>query len=225
MRTTKGYHALMLVFLTHSALELYLDITGQQPGEIEPAHRARDSARLIAEVFDSEDRDGKLFEFLYARLEDRLQRKLTACREKKCCNVGVLSSALRHIFVHGHLTANANRMKPERINRARHRILRDRAGILQTTAQSTFEPTLGNPAILFKNSGWPILTWSVDQRNEKPSWALGGSRRLGWLYSPLLSFVVTRPQEDEDEPARPSRLLRHYVPGRDCDSCRLANVS
>jgi len=126
----------MLVFLTHSALELYLDITGQQPGEIEPAHRARDSARLIAEVFDSEDRDGKLFEFLYARLEDRLQRKLTACREKKCCNVGVLSSALRHIFVHGHLTANANRMKPERINRARHRILRDRAGILQTTAQS-----------------------------------------------------------------------------------------
>jgi hypothetical protein len=77
-------------------------------------------------------------------------------------------------------------------NRARHRILRDRAGILQTTAQSTFEPTLGNPAILFKNSGWPILTWSVDQRNEKPELALGGSRRLGWLYSPLLSFVVTK---------------------------------
>jgi len=117
-RTTKGYDALMLVFLTHSALELYLRITRLKPVEIELAHQSRQSARLIAEVFDSDDRGGKLFDFLIARLDDpRLKGKLTACREKKCCNVHVLSSAIRHIFVHGHLTASPHHVRPERVHR------------------------------------------------------------------------------------------------------------
>jgi hypothetical protein len=115
--TTKGYDALMLVFLTHSALEQYLQITGQKLGDIESAHAGRGSARLMAQVFDSDDKDGKLFGFLLPRLNKHLQCRLTDCREKKCCNVGVISSAIRHIFVHGHLTGNPHHMKPERLYR------------------------------------------------------------------------------------------------------------
>jgi len=116
-RTTKGYDALMLMFLTHSALEQYLQITGQRPGDIESAHKARYSEKLIAEIFDSDDRHGKLFDFLFPRLNKHLQVKLKECREKKCCNVWVVSGAIRHIFAHGHLTANPHRMKPERVYR------------------------------------------------------------------------------------------------------------
>jgi hypothetical protein len=116
-RTTKGYDALILVFLTHSALEQYLQLTGQKLGDIEPAHRKRQAAQLIAEIFDSDDRKGKLFDFLLPRLNKHLQGKLTDCRDKKCCNMGVVSGAIRHIFAHGHLTANPNRMRSEGVYR------------------------------------------------------------------------------------------------------------
>jgi hypothetical protein len=104
--------------LAHSALELYLRITGQEFGAIESAHKARQSERLIADIFETHDRDGKLFDFLIAHLDNKdLRRDLTKCRDKTCCNVGIISKAIRHIFVHGHLTANPNRMKPERVHR------------------------------------------------------------------------------------------------------------
>lgn len=116
-RTTRGYDALMLAFLTHSALEVYLEITGQKLGDLEKAHIARRSDTLLAEVFDVDDHNGHLFDFLYARVNKSLQPKLAACRDKKCFNVGIVSSAIRHIFAHGHLTANPNRMTPERVYR------------------------------------------------------------------------------------------------------------
>ena len=75
-RTTRGYDALILAFLTHSALELYLQIMGQNLSEIEVAHKDRGSDLLIAEVFDSDDRHGHLFNFLYARLNKHLKIKL-----------------------------------------------------------------------------------------------------------------------------------------------------
>ncbi len=116
-KTAKGYDALVLVFLTHSALEQFLEVTGQKLADIELAHRARRSDELVAEIFDADDRQGKLFDFLHARLNKKLQAKLVECKQKKCCNVGIVSSAIRHIFVHGELTANPTRMKPKRIYR------------------------------------------------------------------------------------------------------------
>ena len=57
----------------HSALEQYLQITGQKPADIELANKARQSDRLIAEILDSDDRDPKLFDFLHRRLNKHLQ--------------------------------------------------------------------------------------------------------------------------------------------------------
>jgi hypothetical protein len=113
-RTTRGYDAFMKVFLTHSALEQYLTVTGQELKDIEAVHKSYLSADLIAEFFDS-DRDGKLFEFLHRRLNRHLQERLTACKEKRCFNVGVISASIRHIFAHGHLAANANGINPDRV--------------------------------------------------------------------------------------------------------------
>jgi len=121
-KTRKGYDGLTLVFLTHSALELYFDVSGQKLWQIEAAHKTRQAEQLLAEIFESDDRNGNLFTFLQARLNKPLQGKLAECRDKKCCNVGVVSSALRHIFVHGHLTANPNGMKPERVHRICHKV-------------------------------------------------------------------------------------------------------
>jgi hypothetical protein len=116
-RTTKGYDAFMLVFLTHSALEQYLDMTDQALDDIEPAHRARGAEKLLAEFFEA-DRGGKLVEFLHKKLDNkRLREKLIECRERRCCNVGVISAAIRHIFVHGYLAANSNKINPAHVFR------------------------------------------------------------------------------------------------------------
>ena len=116
-RTSKGYDALMLVFLTHSALERYLPIIGLKTVDnIEPALDATHSAKVVAEIFDY-DKDGKFFNFLHPRLNKRLKTKLSECRDGKCGNVGVVSESIRHIFAHGHLAPNANDMKPELVCR------------------------------------------------------------------------------------------------------------
>src|SRR5689334_9288493 len=61
-RTAKGYSGLMLAFLTHSVLEQYVQLTRQRIGDLESAQAARQSARVVEEVFN-EDKDGKLFDF------------------------------------------------------------------------------------------------------------------------------------------------------------------
>ena len=116
-RTRKGYEALMLVFLTHSALEQYLRLTKQEIEHLESLHRSRGSEQLLADIFDSEDPKGKLFDFLHARLKHKVKQDLTACGDRKSCNVAFVSAAIRHIFAHGYLTANPNEMKPEPVQR------------------------------------------------------------------------------------------------------------
>jgi hypothetical protein len=113
-KATKGYEAFLLVFLTHSALELYLKLTGQALDQLESVHVARGSVDLIAEFFDK-DKDGRLFKFLHKWLDSNFRKKLTACRENRCHNVGIVSAAIRHIFAHGYLTANANGINPEHV--------------------------------------------------------------------------------------------------------------
>jgi hypothetical protein len=112
----RGYDALVRAFLTHSVLEQYLQVTGQKMAQIEAAHVLRQSDRVMARVFN-DDEDGKLFAFLHARVNSQLQHQLTRCRDQECLNMGIVSSAIRHIFVHGFLTANTNEVKPQRVIR------------------------------------------------------------------------------------------------------------
>jgi hypothetical protein len=113
-RTLKGYSALFQVFLTHSALERYLTIIDVKEDRLEPLLRPYNPDKTIKEFF-SHDKKGKFFDFLHKRVNQKLQKQLTACRDGTCCNVGYLSASVRHIFAHGHLTANSYGMNPNHI--------------------------------------------------------------------------------------------------------------
>jgi hypothetical protein len=123
-KTAKGYDAFTLIFLTHSAPEQYLHITGRALGDIEGAHKVLQSEQVIAGFFEL-DKDGKLFEFLQKRLlHKQLQKRFAECRAGRCHNVGVISAVIRHIFVHGHLAANSNEIKPGKVYQACQQVSR-----------------------------------------------------------------------------------------------------
>ena len=72
----------------------------------------------VVKVFFDLDKDGKLFQFLHERLHGRMPEKLTKCRDGESANVGLLSAAIRHIFVHGHLASRSNGVSPARLSKA-----------------------------------------------------------------------------------------------------------
>lgn len=116
-RTLIGYYAFFRVFLTHSALELYRPIVGLAEGGMADALLPYKPHEPVKRFF-ALDRSGRLFDFLHARLKPKLQTNLAACRDGTCCDVACISSAVRHIFAHGHLSANANDIEPRRVARA-----------------------------------------------------------------------------------------------------------
>jgi hypothetical protein len=111
--TVLGYNAFFQVFLTHSALERYLDLIGLKLDTLEDLFRPRGAGEVVAAFFES-DHGGRLFRFLHERVNDRLKVKLSACRDGGSCNVGQISASVRHIFAHGHLTAQSNGVNPRR---------------------------------------------------------------------------------------------------------------
>ena len=113
-RTLKGYNALFQVFLTHSALERYMSIIDVSEDNLEPLLQPYNPVKAIEDFF-GHDQKGKLFDFLHKRVNPRLKARLTACREGRCCNVASLSASVRHIFAHGHLTANSYGINPNHV--------------------------------------------------------------------------------------------------------------
>ena len=113
--TALGYNALFQMLLTHSALECFLKLNGlNSVGQLEDMLKPYKPEQVI-ETFIEKDRGGRLFTFLHKRIEERLKPKLEACRNGTSTNVGYISASIRHIFAHGHLTANANRINPRNV--------------------------------------------------------------------------------------------------------------
>lgn len=115
--TTLGYNAFFQVFLTHSALERYLALIDTKVEDMEAVLSPYGPEEVVREFFRL-DSNGRLFDFLHARVKQRLKGHLTACRDGTSSNVGTISASIRHIFAHGHLTANANDQDPRRCYRA-----------------------------------------------------------------------------------------------------------
>jgi hypothetical protein len=114
-KTLKGYNAFFQVFLTHSALERYLNLIGATTDHLEPLLQPYEPKETIKEFFGY-DKKGRLFDFLHERLDkERARNRLKACREGTCCNVAHVSAAVRHIFAHGHLTAHAHGINPNQV--------------------------------------------------------------------------------------------------------------
>jgi hypothetical protein len=116
-RTILGYSAFFQVFLTHSALKRYLPIVGLTESALAAALAPHNPRETIQQFF-ALDPKGKLFDFLHARLNQKLQRNLAACRVGTCCDLTCISASVRHIFAHGHLGGTVNEINPNHVARA-----------------------------------------------------------------------------------------------------------
>jgi hypothetical protein len=119
-----GYNAFFQVFLTHSAVEQYLKITGQyqrltqqKPTDLEVQFPSLISREVVSAFF-AYDRENRLFQFLCTKLDSKnLKAGLVECHTGRCASVWPLSASIRHIFAHGHLTANAKGINPSHIHK------------------------------------------------------------------------------------------------------------
>ncbi|MDP9474605.1 MAG: hypothetical protein M3R38_02720 [Actinomycetota bacterium] len=116
-----GYNGYLQLFLTHSALERFMEIYGIKHisglSDLLESHGSKEAV----EGFFGFDEKGKLYDFLCERIDKRGKRiedGLTECKLDKSANVAYISAAVRHIFAHGHLTAHANGINPKNVNKA-----------------------------------------------------------------------------------------------------------
>ena len=115
--TTTGYNAFFQILLTHSALELFMEVYGLDKRNFDllwPTMQAYEPETVIA-IFRENDPDDKFYTFLCEKLNPRLADKLRHCIQGDELNVAYISASIRHIFAHGHLSANVNGVRPRRI--------------------------------------------------------------------------------------------------------------
>ena len=126
--TVAGYNAFIQVVLTHSALECFMGVQGlknknpkngkesPQWDKLTDLMAPHEPGHVIA-LFNSKDKDGKFFDFLHSHLDSELLKtNLTGCRDGSLPNVSYISASVRHMFAHGHLTANANGINPQAVS-------------------------------------------------------------------------------------------------------------
>ena len=107
--TEKGYSALTRIFLSYSVFERYTGLAGiWQPYKPffknVPPHELSNLAKLI----HRNDPERKLFNFLRQLLKEELHKdSLDRFQAGDTWKVIYYASALRHMYVHGHLTAFA----------------------------------------------------------------------------------------------------------------------
>lgn len=114
---TLGYSGYLQVFLTHSALEQFMEIYGIKhvSGLSDLLVYPYGPEKVVKEFFDF-DKDDKLYNFLCERTGKTIKEGLTVCKRGESTNVAYISAAVRHIFAHGHLTANVNGVNPRKIH-------------------------------------------------------------------------------------------------------------
>ena len=122
-KTVAGYSAFVQIVLTHSALECFMDVQGLTKRKGNPQWdlltdlMAPHEPHHVVALFNSKDKKGKFFDYLHSHLDsDTLKTKFTSCREGNLPNIAYISASIRHIFAHGHLTANASGINPQYVN-------------------------------------------------------------------------------------------------------------
>lgn len=116
--TQKGYSALTRIFLAYSAFERYAELGGIfHPFRKFFHHVPRREMSALAETIKRHDPERKLFDFLRRLLvEEKHRTSLDRFQAGDVWQVVYYASALRHMYVHGHLTAFAQGCSSEQIS-------------------------------------------------------------------------------------------------------------
>ncbi len=115
--TTLGYNGFLQVFLTHSALERFMEINSCKSFDELFSFMEPYGPDAVVEKFFERDKQGKLCNFLVEKIDSKkLQNGFVECKKGESANVAHVSAAIRHIFAHGHLSPNVNRASPRDIH-------------------------------------------------------------------------------------------------------------
>lgn len=109
--TSDGYSALCKVFLAWSAFEAFMnvfDITQKSATSVVNSS----SATSVVSNIRTLDENDSFYKFIYERVNSAHQKQLDEYFTSNPCNALYLASAIRHLFAHGPLTPNANKVRP-----------------------------------------------------------------------------------------------------------------
>ena len=109
-----GYNAFFSVFLTHSALERFMEINSLELDALESIMAPYNPEKVI-EQFLKKDKKGLLYHFIHTRVNKKLKLKLSNCINNNSTNIAHISASIRHIFAHGHLCAHSNGVNPKNV--------------------------------------------------------------------------------------------------------------
>jgi len=120
--TARGYDALTRATLTWSAFELFLLATRRDKTAI-PAISAAFDFRPCLEELRKADPEGRFFKFVFEGLDSAAQKAEVDkfLKGAPCCAI-TLARAVRHIYIHGPLTPNANQASPDLVEAACNRL-------------------------------------------------------------------------------------------------------
>ena len=111
--TKEGYSGLFLVLMMWSAFEQFLKVIGQNQSTYTPPS-AYDPEKLLADVRAIPSSEG-----FYALVDQKAtgptKAQTALFMSGGSPNVTYLASSIRHIFVHGFLTPNANQSNPTEV--------------------------------------------------------------------------------------------------------------
>ena len=107
--TEDGYSALTRVFLTWSVFERYADLADNPPpyGQLLSMVPKLD-LNILADHIERHDTEHKLYDFLHDQSLEGNRHYLERYRDGDRRGVIFYAAAIRHIYVHGHLTAHPN---------------------------------------------------------------------------------------------------------------------
>jgi hypothetical protein len=112
-KTISGYNGFFQIFLTHSALERFLELNGMGSNLalLGPLMAPYQPEKVIYEFLEK-DKSHRLYNFLHERVNPKLKDNLNDCLSLKNSNLAYISAAIRHIFAHGELCAYSNNVYP-----------------------------------------------------------------------------------------------------------------
>lgn len=108
--TEAGYSALTHVFLTWSVFERYSYLVGDPPPYRQLFSRIpKMELAILADHIVRHDPEHRLYDFLHEQSLDQNREQLEKYRAGDRKAVVFFAAAIRHIYVHGHLTASPNK--------------------------------------------------------------------------------------------------------------------
>ncbi|MCY7363309.1 MAG: hypothetical protein LH629_14770 [Ignavibacteria bacterium] len=112
--TVDGYNALFRLFLSWSAFEQLLKITGAKQSDEEVA-RLFDSheSQKLCDSIRKYDKNNTLYLFIISQVNNSHKVEIEKHFAGREINSSYLASAIRHIFVHGQLTPHTNNTNPK----------------------------------------------------------------------------------------------------------------